>query len=92
LEAAGVALCLPVSPSVPLDLCLTTFWTYIRMHAGQAGIGYAEAELLTWAAQIRSFLTQNIDVYVYFNNDAAGHAIRDAQRLKTLIDSAAKVS
>jgi uncharacterized protein YecE (DUF72 family) len=92
LEQAGVALCLPVSPTVPLDICLTAPWTYIRMHSGQAGTGYSDAELLSWAAQIRSFLAQDINVYVYFNNDPEGHAIRDAQRLKTLIDANATIT
>ena len=86
LEAAGVALCLPVSPTVPLDIRFTAPWTYIRMHSGREGTGYTDSELLNWAEQIRSFLAQNKDVYVYFNNDPDGHAIRDAQRLKTFIE------
>ncbi|RUR76542.1 DUF72 domain-containing protein [Chlorogloeopsis fritschii PCC 9212] len=86
LERAGVALCLPVSSTVPLDVYLTTPWTYIRMHQGQSSIGYSDEELTTWAERIRSFLAQGFDVYVYFNNDPDGYAIRDAQQLqKTLI-------
>jgi uncharacterized protein YecE (DUF72 family) len=87
LESAGVALTLPVSPTVPLDICLTAPWTYIRMHNGQWDIGYSDQELSTWAERIRSFLTQGIDVYVYFNNDLGGHAIHDAQRLYILLGS-----
>jgi len=87
LEGAGAALCLPVSPTVPLDVCLTASWTYIRMHSGQWGIGYSDEELSTWAAHIRSFLAQGIDVYVYFNNDPEGHAIRDSKRLYALLVS-----
>lgn len=85
LESAGVALCLPVSPTVPLDVCLTTPWTYIRMHSGQWDIGYSDEELSTWAERIRSFFRQGINVYVYFNNDPNGHAIRDAQKLYILL-------
>ncbi|HEY9895804.1 MAG TPA: DUF72 domain-containing protein [Candidatus Sericytochromatia bacterium] len=85
LEQAGVALCLPVSPTVPLELCLTAPWTYVRMHQGQWGTGYNDEELSAWAAQVRSFLDQKIDVYLYFNNDPEGYAIRDAKRLRTLI-------
>lgn len=81
LERAGAALCLPVSPTVPLDISLTAPWTYIRMHSGQWGTGYSDEELSTWADRIRSFIQQGVDVYVYFNNDPEGHAIRDAQRL-----------
>ncbi len=87
LESAGVALCLPVSPTVPLDICLTAPWTYIRMHSGKWGTGYGEEELLTWSERIRSFITQGCDVYVYFNNDAEAYAIRDARSLKSLVYS-----
>ena len=85
LERAGAALCVPVSPTVPLDIRLTAPWTYIRMHSGQWGVGYSEQELSTWATRIRSFLQEGVDVYVYFNNDPDGHAIRDAQRLSALL-------
>jgi len=87
LERAGAALCLPVSPTVPLDIHLSAPWTYIRMHSGRWGIGYSDEELSTWATPIRSFLQQGIDVYLYFNNDPEGHALRDAKRLYTLLHS-----
>jgi len=85
LEKAGAALCLPVSPHVPLALELTAPWTYIRMHQGQEGVGYSESELTAWAEQIQAFRQQRLAVYVYFNNDAEGHAIRDAQMLTDLL-------
>jgi uncharacterized protein YecE (DUF72 family) len=55
------------------------------MHSGQWGVGYSDEELSSWAAHIRSFLQEGVDVYVYFNNDPDGHAIRDANRLHTLL-------
>lgn len=85
LEKANAALCLPVSPTVPLDIRLTAPWTYIRMHTGKWGTGYSDEELATWTTQIQSFLEQKIDVYVYFNNDPDGHAIWDSRRLSTLL-------
>jgi uncharacterized protein YecE (DUF72 family) len=85
LEAAGAALCLPVSPEVPMDLRLTAPWTYMRMHRGQWGMGYSDTELAEWGDRIQSFLAQGIDVYVYFNNDAEGHALKDACRLQTYL-------
>jgi uncharacterized protein YecE (DUF72 family) len=56
------------------------------MHSAQWGTGYSDEELSIWAERIRSFLMREIDVYVYFNNDPEGHAIRDAQRLYALLD------
>ncbi|BAY49073.1 hypothetical protein SAMD00079811_67020 [Scytonema sp. HK-05] len=85
LENAGAALCLPVSPTVPLDVRLTAPWTYIRMHTGQYGVGYSDEELSIWANRIRLFLQQEADVYIYFNNDPDGHAIHDAQQLCKLL-------
>lgn len=55
LESAGVALCLPISPAVPLDVRLTAPWTYIRFHGGRQGIGFGDEELQLWAERIRGF-------------------------------------
>lgn len=85
LAQAGAALCLPVHPQVPLDLRLTAPWTYVRMHGGQWSVGYSDDELAAWAGRIRSFQEKGADVYVYFNNDPEGHAVRDAQRLRQLL-------
>jgi uncharacterized protein YecE (DUF72 family) len=85
LEQEQVALCLPVDPGLPLDVRLTAPWTYIRMHRGQRGTGYTDDELAGWARHIRSFRDQQADIYVYFNNDPEGHAIRDAERLRLLL-------
>jgi len=57
------------------------------MHCGHKGIGYSETELLTWTSHIDSFLAQGVDVYVYFNNDPDGYAIRDAQHLHELLQA-----
>jgi uncharacterized protein YecE (DUF72 family) len=85
LEELGAALCLPVSPHLPVDIGLTAPWTYIRMHSGRWGTGYSDEELALWAGRIRSFLKQGADAYVYFNNDPEGHAIKDADRLRTML-------
>ena len=85
LERAGAALCLPVGWDIPLDVQTTTSWTYIRMHGGEQTIGFGDRELAAWADRLRSFLDRGLDVYVYFNNDPDGHAIRDAQRLRAML-------
>ncbi|HLV81097.1 MAG TPA: DUF72 domain-containing protein [Chthonomonadaceae bacterium] len=87
LERAGAALCLPVHPQMPLQPRLTAPWTYIRMHYGRGGWGFAEEELAEWAGRIRAFLGQNADVYVYFNNDPEGHALRNALRLRQMLNA-----
>lgn len=85
LQDVGVALCLPVSPTVPLDVRLTADWTYIRMHSGRWGTGYTDDELVGWAQRISGYRREGADTYVYFNNDPGGHALRDAERLRDLL-------
>jgi len=50
LHAGGVALCLPVGMKLPVEVRLTTEWSYIRMHRGRFGIGFSDSELKTWPA------------------------------------------
>jgi uncharacterized protein YecE (DUF72 family) len=56
------------------------------MHRGQepAG-GFTDEELISWAAQIRGLRAAGKEVYVYFNNDWGGFAIRDAVKLRELL-------
>lgn len=57
---------------------------YLRFHGSGARYGgrYPSAWLSRWAAWIRERAAEGIDVYAYFNNDAEGHAPRDAVRLR----------
>jgi len=87
LEDAEAALCLPLAPGMPIDERLTASWTYIRFHHGKKGIGFSPQHLAAWAKRIRSFLSKGADVFAYFNNDAGGHAIRDAKRLREMLRS-----
>jgi uncharacterized protein YecE (DUF72 family) len=86
LEAVDAALCLPVGPGVPLDVRSTAGWTYVRMHHGALDVAYGEDELSAWARRVDEFLSRGVDIYVYFNNDHAGHALRDADRLRRMLD------
>jgi uncharacterized protein YecE (DUF72 family) len=89
LERDGHALCLPVGWGIPLDARLTASWTYIRMHGGEKTNAFSDAELATWAERISTYLAAGADAYVYFNNDAHGDAVRDAERLRTLLSGQA---
>jgi uncharacterized protein YecE (DUF72 family) len=65
---------------------LTTDWTYLRFHYGRARDGaYGDAALRTWAERIAGW-RERVDVYAYFNDDWDGHAIREAIRLRKLLD------
>jgi uncharacterized protein YecE (DUF72 family) len=82
----GVALCIPVGGKLHPDRITTAPFTYIRMHRGQepAG-GFTGKELRWWAAQMRGLRQTGKDVYIYFNNDWEGLAIRDAIALEKLL-------
>jgi uncharacterized protein YecE (DUF72 family) len=62
----------------------TAAWTYVRFHRGVRGRrgNYSESELQEWSARIRSW---DGDVYAYFNNDWEAFAVRNAARLKELL-------
>ncbi len=83
----GVALCIPVGGGLYPDRITTAPFTYIRMHRGQEpGGGFTDGELVEWAAQIRALRAAGKEAYIYFNNDWGGYALRDALRLKELLE------
>jgi uncharacterized protein YecE (DUF72 family) len=87
LRAHGVALVIGHRPERPFQThALTVDWTLIRFHHGARGRrgNYSEAELRTWAERIRAW-SQDVDVYVYFNNDWEVFAPRNALRLRALL-------
>ena len=86
LREQGAALVIGVDPSRPFQTLLrTTDWTYVRFHRGRGGEGnFTARQLEEWAEHVRGWLEQG-DVYVYFNDDWGGHAIREALRFRTLL-------
>lgn len=67
---------------------LTADFVYLRLHGSTAlyASNYSDAELDAWANRIARWRNGGRDVYVYFDNDALGHAPHNAaalaQRLK----------
>jgi uncharacterized protein YecE (DUF72 family) len=93
LSEHQVALCIPVGGGLEPDRITTAAFTYIRMHRGQEPRGgFTAAELRGWAARVRSLTAAGKDVYVYFNNDWEGFAIRDAVALERLLSRASASS
>jgi uncharacterized protein YecE (DUF72 family) len=64
----------------------TADWTYIRLHHGSRGRrgNYSKAEIETWARRISQWRRET-EVYLYFNNDWEGYALRNARLLKNLL-------
>lgn len=84
LERAGVALCFADWRDVPVTGPVTASFVYVRRHGVRAG-AYREAELRADARAVRGWLRDHRDVYVYFNNDWKGYAVRNARRLAELV-------
>ena len=59
----------------------TSDWGYIRLHEGRAHPHpcYGRAALMSWARRIETMWGASREVYVFFNNDGRGCAVRDAR-------------
>lgn len=84
LRARSAALCLhdliEGHPRV-----VTAGFVYLRFHGDPLRVGYAASRLAAEARRIRAWLRQGLDVFAFFNNDAGGHAVRDALALRRLL-------
>lgn len=82
-----VAFCVASMPKFPVVLEVTAPFSYIRMHGGSVlyGSNYSKKELKEWASNIKGFLKKGLSVYIYFNNDAYGYAVKNALALKELL-------
>jgi len=75
------------SPSWPKVYQVTADFVYVRMHGSKILFGskYTKKELEDLAQRIKKWKKQNLDVYVYFNNDAYGYAVEDAKELLKMV-------
>lgn len=78
----GAALCLSDTPRRRSPLWRTADWGYLRLHEGrsQPSPCYGRVALRSWAERLADLWDPSDDVYVYFNNDHGGCAVRDAHR------------
>jgi uncharacterized protein YecE (DUF72 family) len=62
---------------------VTADFVYIRMHGPESlyTSKYTKKELKDLAEKIKKWKKQGLDIFVYFNNDAYGYAIKNAQEL-----------
>jgi uncharacterized protein YecE (DUF72 family) len=65
---------------------VTANWVYLRFHgtSGHAG-DYSHEQLMKSAEEIKRYLARGLNVYVYFNNDVHGYAIKNALDLRKMI-------
>jgi uncharacterized protein YecE (DUF72 family) len=84
-EAAGAIFCSSSAPRLPDSVIRTTDDIYIRFHGVERWYrhDYSRAELLEWAGRITAAKAKR--VWVYFNNDFDGYAIKNATMLSELL-------
>ena len=84
LRAFRVALCFADWRDTCITGPITTDFVYVRRHSGRGGGGnYLTEELDRDVKSVREWLNSGLDVYMYFNNDVGGHAIRNAKYVRS---------
>ena len=89
LERHGAAYCVMSGAHLPCALRATAPLVYVRMHGPDPGHlyagSYSDRDLGWWADRVGEWAGSGHEVYVYFNNDGPGHAVRNAERLRDFV-------
>jgi uncharacterized protein YecE (DUF72 family) len=93
LEQHQAAYCVMSGAGLPCVLRATAPFVYVRLHGPStdwlyAG-SYSDDDVAWWADRIREWESSGREVYAYFNNDGEGNAVRDARRLRALVNGTA---
>jgi uncharacterized protein YecE (DUF72 family) len=90
LRSRNAALCIHEIAGFHAPVELTADFTYVRLHGPEARAyqgTYSDEVLRSWAGRIAEWRPALRAIYVYFDNDQAGYAVRDALRLRELAGS-----
>jgi uncharacterized protein YecE (DUF72 family) len=90
LERHGAALCLYDLAGRQAPVQLTVEFAYVRLHGpgGPYQGSYGDEALAAWAGRMLGWRSSGISTYCYFDNDADGHAPKDALRLARFVGDA----
>lgn len=89
LRRHNVAFCMHDWRGMSWPIELTADFTYIRLH-GPTGTyqgNYTSRMLRSWAKRIQQWQNNLAEIYIYFNNDQGGYAIKNAKSLDYLLQS-----
>jgi uncharacterized protein YecE (DUF72 family) len=87
LKEHNVAFCIAdTAGRYPYHEAVTSDFVYIRLHGSEKlyASDYSEEELRVWAKKIKEW---DKETYLYFDNDFGGYAVKNAQRLKEILDT-----
>lgn len=90
LEKYEIANCIVDEPKLPIDLRITTDFSYIRWH-GHGGklwynYRYSLEELEKWKPKVQQVMSRVDTAYGYFNNHFAGNAPLNALQMLSLLE------
>lgn len=89
LERHRAAYCVMSGANLPCILRSTAPFVYVRMHGPDQdhlyGGSYSDQDLRWWTDRIHEWEGAGKDVYVYFNNDGGGNAVRNADTLRAFV-------
>ncbi len=89
LERHGAAWCVVSGAHLPCVLRATASFVYVRLHGPDHGHlyagSYSDDDLRWWAARIAEWERDGRDVYVFFNNDGDGNAVRNTWTFRTML-------
>ena len=86
LRRFNAAFCIFELAGYHTPLELTADWTYVRLHGpgGKYQGSYSQERLAEWAERIGEWSKALKHIYVYFDNDQAGYAAKNALPLKRM--------
>lgn len=89
LSSANIAVCMADWPAFIDTLPTTADFVYIRRHGegGNYSTNFTTEQLRKDAKRIKDYLKLGKDVYFYFNNDAFAYAPKNAQELKSILET-----
>lgn len=86
MEQYHIAHCIHDMEPLQIPVRVTAPPAYVRFHGDSKHRGnYDEQALATWAHRIADWEAKRLPVFVYFNNDIGGYAVKNARTLKDLL-------
>ena len=87
LEKQNLAYCIFDLAGTHSPIEVTADFAYVRLHGpgGKYQGSYSDTVLEQWAKRIQAWRVKLRAIFVYFDNDEAGYAAKDALRLKSMV-------
>lgn len=88
LRGQNLGIVIADSDRWPSKEVITSNFIYLRFH-GRNGLysgNYSDSTLSIWAKKIKDWKNSGYDIYAYFNNDFNAYAVKNALKLKVLLE------